>query len=306
MFSWDDLRVFLAVHRNGSHAAAARVLNVDATTVSRRVMALESAVGARLFTRSPSALLPTPAGQSLFEHAERVEAEIIALTRKLCGITDSVAGTVRMTAPDGLTTYRLVPGLLTLRRAYPSLKIELLGDNELLDLGRREADIAVRLGRPAEKYLVVKRVGLQEMGVFGGRSYFSERQRPTRPEDLRDHDWIAHESRWDQTPESRWFQQYVSSERLVLRTRTTTAVLSACASGHGLTVLPVAFTEGDARLVRVLADAQVPVRELWAITHEDLRHSPPVTATMRWLEVVLSSDRRPTGQEDQRATLPVT
>jgi len=165
MFSWDDLRVFLAVHRNRSHAAASRVLSVDSTTVGRRVAALEIAVGARLFTRSPSALLPTQAGQALFEHAERIEAEVLALARKLSGINTQVSGVVRLTAADGLTTYVLVPKLLTLRRAYPSLKVELLGDNELLDIGRREADVAVRVTRPTENYVVAKRVGHLEIGV---------------------------------------------------------------------------------------------------------------------------------------------
>jgi DNA-binding transcriptional LysR family regulator len=293
MFSWDDLRVFLAVHRAGSHAAAAREVKLDSTTVSRRIAALEGAVGARLFARNPSALVPTPAGDALFEHAQRIETEVTAVQRKLSGINDQVSGLIRLTASDGLTTYVLVPRLLTLRRTHSSLRIELLGDNDLLDLGRREADVAVRLARPTERYYVTKRIGRLEMGVFGGRSYFSERQPPSCPEDLHDHDWIAHEARWDETLEAQWFRGYVDPAKLTLRTRTTTALVSACASGYGLTVLPVWYTQHDPRLVRVLASAPIPVRDLWVATHEDLKRSALVGATIRWLEVALSLASEP-------------
>src|SRR3712207_2195402 len=105
--SWDDLRVFLAVHRRRSHAAASRELDVDPTTIGRRLGALERALGARLFDRTPSGLSPTEAGAALFTRAERIEAEVLASERELRGADARLSGTVRVTAGDWLIHYVL-------------------------------------------------------------------------------------------------------------------------------------------------------------------------------------------------------
>ena len=122
--SWDDARIFLAVRRAGSHSAAGRSLGLNASTVGRRMAALEQALATRLFVRTPSGLAVTRAGQLLGERAERVEAEMLAGERELRGTDERAAGKVRLTASDGLATYVLVPALRALWQRHPDLRVE--------------------------------------------------------------------------------------------------------------------------------------------------------------------------------------
>ena len=157
---WDDLRFFLAVQRRGSHKGGARQLRVAPTTVARRIAALESALGTKLFVRTPERLLATAAGLALAVHAERVEAEVIASERALEAADTRLEGALRVTAPDGLVHYVLLPALSEFRQSHPALTIDLRADTSILDLSRREADVAIRLARPKEPALIARRLGV--------------------------------------------------------------------------------------------------------------------------------------------------
>ncbi len=293
MLQWDDLRYFLAVHRHGTHAAAGRVLRVAPTTIGRRLAALESALGVKLFQRTPSGLVLGEAGQVLRAHAERVEAEVLASERELTGADTRVSGPVRLTAGDGLATYVLAPRLHTIQQAHPELRVELRAGNLALDLSRREADVAVRLFRPREQSLVARRLAPFVFNVSGTEVYFARRGRPSGLKDAAKHDWIGPEAAQEGTPPGEWLRRHVPAERVVLRASATTVMLSACASGLGLAVLPELLAETDSRLVPVLPRAALPTRELWAVTHQDLRRSARVAAVMEWLGRLFSRARGP-------------
>src|SRR5262245_57961287 len=131
-FSWDDLRVFLAVHRHGSHGRAARLLNVDPSTIGRRVTALETALATRLFDRRAGGIELTAAGVAWLSHAVRVEEATLAAGRELGGADARGTGTVRVTATDGILHYLIMPALDMLRRAHPGLRLELRADTQPL------------------------------------------------------------------------------------------------------------------------------------------------------------------------------
>src|SRR5437763_3110841 len=107
--SWDDLRHLLAVHRQGSHKGAARLLRVDPTTVGRRIAALERALGATLLVRTPDGLKSTPAGLRVLTHAERIEAEVLASERELLANPTALAGPLRVSGGDALVNYAVLP-----------------------------------------------------------------------------------------------------------------------------------------------------------------------------------------------------
>lgn len=283
MLEWDDLRYFLAVHRHGSHAAAGRALRVAATTVGRRLTALEEALGMRLLERTPAGLVLSDAGRALKVRAERVEAEVLASERELEGGDRRVEGRVRLTAGDGLAAAVLAPRLLELRAAHPALEVELRADNRALDLSRREADVALRLLRPREESLVARRLADLPFGLYGGASYLALRGRPTGLRDLSRHDWLDYDAAQEASPPSTWLRRHVPGARVVLRATTTTALVSACAAGHGLALFPEVLAAHEPRLVPLLPRAALPVRELWAVTHQDLRHSARVTTVLAWL-----------------------
>jgi DNA-binding transcriptional LysR family regulator len=290
---WDDLRIFLAVHRNGSHAAASRLLRVDPTTVGRRIDALEQSLGGRLFQRSRSGLLPTDEAARLLIHAERIEAEVLALERELQGAEKTLAGTIRVTAGDGLLAALLVPALGQLLSRNPGLRVEMLGDARHFDLARREADVGLRLRRPTERALLRRSLGPVRFRLFASDSYLARRRRPTRVEDLAEHDFIVYGSSLDRTPPMVWLLSQLRRPPR-LRCTLTATVVAACAAGQGIAITMPQAIAGLPGITEVLPRAQIPTRELWAVLHSDLRNNARVKAVLEWAaSAVVAAGIRP-------------
>ncbi|GEJ55357.1 LysR family transcriptional regulator [Anaeromyxobacter diazotrophicus] len=283
MLAWDDLRIFLAVHRTRSHAGAARALRVAPTTVGRRLAALEAAVGARLFTRAPEGLAATAAARALLPRAERVEAEVLEAERELAGADARATGTVRITCGDGWATYVLAPALPAFLAAHPGLTVELVGDVRAVDLTRGEADVALRHFRPRERSLVARRLGDERLGLYAAPAYLARRGTPRTAQDLAAHDLVLFERELDRAPGQAWLREVAAGARVALRTRTTTAMHAACAAGAGVALLMAEVVASDPRYVRVLPRLEPPPNEIWAVTHPDLRAAARVSVALRWL-----------------------
>jgi DNA-binding transcriptional LysR family regulator len=289
---WDDVRVFLAVHRLGSHKRAARQLSVNATTVGRRISALERALGARLFARTPEGLLTTSAGLRLVPHAERMEIEALDLEREIAGADLRLEGLLRVTASDGILHFALLPALAEFRREHPLLSLELRSDTRVLDLSRREAEVAVRLVRPKEPALIARRLGNLQLALFASRAYLDARGSPRGLAALSAHDWVGFDAALDDLPQIKWLRRAVPDPRFVLRTNTTTAQVVACAEGHGIALLPVFVADREPRLQRLLPRLLGPSRELWGVTHVDLRGNARTDAFLSWAGRVLGQASR--------------
>jgi DNA-binding transcriptional LysR family regulator len=289
MLHWDDMRIFLALQRHASFARAARHLDVDPTTVGRRIAALEETLGATLFERTPSGLVATSAGAMLRARAERMEAEMLASERELRGQDARLEGPLVITAGDAITVYLLVPWLLELRREHPRITFELRADNAALDMTRREADVAVRLFCPKQTSLVAIRARTFPFAVYGSDAYFARRGKPRNSRQLAEHDWLAWDRRLAATPQSKWLARIVPSAKICLRANTTTALIAACASGHGLAVLPKFVATTETRLLLALARVSPPGREAWIVTHADSRRNARVRAVVAWLAARLKA-----------------
>ena len=178
MFDWGDLAYLLAVARGGSHAAAARTLGVDSTTVGRRLASLEAGLGARVLQRSPSGWAPTEAGAELVARAERIEADLANAESVLRGADRRVSGLVRVSGGDGILHYLVAPALPALRERHPDVVVELRPDTRVVDLARREADVAIRLSAETSPATVCRRVPPLAMGVYAGRLLLARRTSP--------------------------------------------------------------------------------------------------------------------------------
>ena len=178
--NWDDVRIFLAVARAGQILGAARRLELNHATVSRRVAALEEALGAKLFRRLTTGSELTPAGERFLAVAERMEADMIAARAEIAGeATSDVSGTVRIGAPDGFGVAFLAPRLGALTAQHRDLKIQLVPVPRSFSLSRREADIAITIERPTEGRLVAAKLVDYSLGLYASRAY-AEAQRPAR------------------------------------------------------------------------------------------------------------------------------
>lgn len=287
MLAWDDLRVFLAVHRSGSHAAAARVLRVAPTTVGRRLAALEAAVGARLFTRTPEGLDATAAARALLLRAERVEAEVLEAERELAGADARPAGVVRITCGDGFGAFVLAPALPAFLAAHPGLTVEVHADIRSADLIRGEADVALRNFRPREKSLVARRLGPEPLGLYAAPAYLARRGTPRTARDLAGHDLVLYEKELDRVRSQAWVREVAAGARVAVRVSTTTAMHAACAAGAGIALLMSDVAGADPRFARVLPRLEPPANDVWAVTHPDLRGAARVVAALRWLETLV-------------------
>jgi DNA-binding transcriptional LysR family regulator len=178
MFDWEDLRHFAAFARLGSLSAASRELKVDHVTVARRVSALEAALGLKLVDRRPRAYVLTGDGERIAALADRMTGEAFAVERLARAGATEPAGTVTVNAPPAAAVKLIAPRLGELAATHPRLEIELVSDLRNISLGRREADIAVRLSRPADGDLAARKVGTMGFDLYGTAAHHAQQQYP--------------------------------------------------------------------------------------------------------------------------------
>jgi len=287
--NWDDLRYFLAVHRRGSYKAAARALRVAATTVGRRIAALESGLRVTLFVRTPDGLKTTSAGLALLPRAEAIEAEAQASERELQASQVALAGPLRVTGGDALINHVVVPSLGDLFSTHPELVLELRTETAIVDLSRREADVALRLVRPKEPALIARHLGELPFALFASEAYLQRRGTPRTLAALVTHDFIGYDAALDHLSQVKWLYRTVPSPRFILRATTITTQLIACAEGLGLALLPVFSAAREPRLRRLFPRQIGPTRELWGVFHADMRGNPRIAAFLGWLSEVLKA-----------------
>ena len=164
-FEWSDLRVFLAIAREGTLGAAAKRLDLSQPTMGRRLRALEEDLGHTLMQRTGEGLVLTDEGTMLLEHAERMEAEAISLERQLVAKNPDFEGLLRIASSDWFGAHILAPVIADFLKVHPSVEVELLTDARLYNLSRREADIAFRIAPFDESELISRRLMRIEYGV---------------------------------------------------------------------------------------------------------------------------------------------
>ncbi|QWT22194.1 LysR family transcriptional regulator [Bacillus sp. NP157] len=285
---WELYRSFLGVLREGSLSGAARALGVAQPTVGRHIDALEAALGLSLFTRSQAGLMATEAALALQPHAQAMESTAAALERTAASYGDGVRGVVRLTAGEGLGVEVLPPILAELQRRHPALTIELSLSYDVQDLLQREADIAVRMVRPAQGQLVARRVGVFECGLHASDDYIARHGMPASLDDLAGHTLIGPDR---MTPLVRsalkaWPQ--LARRHLALRTDSDVAQLALIRAGAGIGICLVAAARRQPALTRVVADGFTFPFETWVTMHEDLRDSPRCRVTFDALVEALS------------------
>ncbi len=274
--SWDMYQTFLAVLRTGSLSAAARDLGLSQPTARRHVEALEQALGAVLFTRSATGLLPTDAARAALPLAEEMQASARALERSLSAQAGPVAGRVRVTASLVMSAEVLPPIIAGLAESHPGLTVELSATNAVENLRRRDADIALRVTRPVQDGLVARKLGEAELGLYASEGYARARGLPETPAALRGHALIGEDR--GQAFDAALAAAGIDARalRFAVRSDNDAVQLALLRAGAGIGVcqVPLALRQG---LVRVLPafHAALPV---WLVTHEDLRRVPRVRA----------------------------
>ena len=286
---WDLYRSFLGALREGSLSAAARALGLTQPTLGRHIDALEDSLGAKLFARSQHGLTPTPAARELAFHAEAMEAAAEAFRRAASGEAAETGGTVRLTASNLIGAEVLPPILTAFRRDHPNIAIELALSNRNQDLSRREADIAIRMMRPTQKSLVVKRLGAVHIHLYAHRDYLARHGTPRTVEDLTRHTIIGFDRDASAFRSMDTGGTPIARELFALRTDDDYAQLNALRAGFGIGGAQDGIAARSADLVPILPSHIAFKLEMWLVMHEDLRSSKRVRLLYDHLAVALKA-----------------
>ena len=190
-FEWGLIRSFLAALEQGSLLGAARTLKTSQPTVGRHIAELESQLGVVLFERTGRGLVPSTTALQLLDAARNMESGALQLAQTLSGAQSQASGTVRITASVPVAVNLMPPLLARMRQALPEIQVELVSSNQVSNLLRREADIAVRMVRPDQASLVAKKIGEVGLGAYAHRSYLARRGQPRQPAELLRHELIG-------------------------------------------------------------------------------------------------------------------
>lgn len=284
--NWDDVGFLLEAYRRESLVGAARSLRVEPSTVSRRLARLERTLGGPLFLRTSTGLLPTELCLQVLPLAEEAERALSLMQALAPGAGEAeLRGAVRLAVTEGVAHALIFPALPAFQARHPRLRLEVLTGYQLVDLSRREADLALRFSREGHADLLSRRVATLTNGVYLHRDLLQrtlERLggRPLQPPDL---PWIGMEAHFAHSPEARWLKEHIPVE-LVLRVTAYTSLLHAARAGVGATLLSRAYASTAPELVPLpLVLPPGPELELFLVTHRALRHVPRVAATWDWL-----------------------
>jgi DNA-binding transcriptional LysR family regulator len=277
--SWADLEIFLATAKGGTLAAAADHLGVNPSTVQRRIGKLESDMATRLFDRGRRGYSLTATGEDLLEHALTIEAEVLAVSRKVSGRDQALEGVVRVSTVDDVASYVFPPWLGEFRRLHPRLTLVLDIASSFTDLTRRQADVAIRFGHaPVDGDVIDKRVGYSGLALYGSREYLAERGRPESLEQLHEHYIVCGAERMSALGMEQVIQRHCDPKKIAYRSGSMLGRYAAVREGLGIGYLSVFVGEQDPNLERLDLEEAFMVEPMRVLVHVDLRRNARVRA----------------------------
>jgi DNA-binding transcriptional LysR family regulator len=300
---WEDIRYFVALARHRSLSASARALRVNHATVSRRLAKLEALLGRLLFERRAEGYVLTADGRAVLDEANAMDRAAAAVRLRLEANTE-LRGLVRLTAGRSLSEGFLIDRLDGLRRLYPTIDLELIGDVRLLSLARREADLALRFGRPKNSELVARRVGTISFGLYvTSRLHEKEHAADQLP-------LIGFDKESSSIAEAEWLEQHFPNRRFSFRVNSQTGQAAAARAGFGIALLPRYLAADDSGLAELSGDFPLLEREVWLLVRPDLAKVARVRAVADYLVELFHRERRrledrPSRSEGQPAKRPL-
>lgn len=277
---WNDLRTVLAVARAGSLAGAARALELQHSTVFRRIEQAEGRLGARLFERARSGWSPNAQGEAVARAAAEMESAALGAERAISGADARLEGTIRIATSELLAGHLLLPLLGRFLAEHPGIEIECDASNRNVDLTRREADVALRATMEPPETLVGRRVAVMRYAVFASKAVLGRRRGPPVLAEL---PWIGFDERIAHFQIARWFAGALPQMRPRLRLDSMNALMRAAAAGLGAVVLPTFAAAQEPALLRVTTPIEGPEMPLWLLHHPDVRGNARVRALNAYL-----------------------
>lgn len=275
---WDDLKIIDALDKAKSLSGAARALNVNHSTVYRRLGRLEAELGVRLFERFRDGYQPTPSGEEVLAVAHRTKTAIGDLERKLTGRDLRLEGRLTISTSDTLQEY-FMPLIAAFKTDYPGVDVELVMSNKFANLSKRDCDIALRASNTPPDRLVGMRFGRIPSAIYAATRYL-EAQADRR--NYLNYDWIGFDDTLAHLEAARWLEKSIPPEKIVLRANSLNGISFALREGLGAAILPCFLTFGMKDIQSIVEPMEQLETDLWLLTHEDIRHTGRVRAFMEF------------------------
>jgi DNA-binding transcriptional LysR family regulator len=269
--NWDHLQYFLALAKDGKLVVAARSLGVNHTTVSRRIQALERDLGVQLFIRNNVGFELTEAGLQLQEIAHRVESQITGINKNISSENTEVSGTVRVGATEGFGTYIIGPILYELGKKFPRLSIDLLSLPRIVNLSRREADIAITLQRPTRGPYLVTKLRDYKLQLYASPEYLKTNPEIISRNDLEKQTFISYVDDLLFSKELSYLDEICKPKQISFRSTSIQSQLQAARSGLGVAVLPSFMVNNDSNLTEILPHEVEIIRSFWMIMPNEFK-----------------------------------
>jgi len=282
--SADDLSLVLALTRAPTLGDAAARLGVDTSTVFRWLQRIEKGLGRRLFDRDRKGYRAGELALELAAHAERIEGELEAARSQLAARDDRVSGLVRITTTDTLLYGLVMPALGELMSRHPQLRLELAASNELANLTRRDADLALRATKKPPEHLVGRRLGVIRVAVFAQRRLARGAH---AIDDLAALPWAVPDEALPDHPSVRWRRKHLPKLTPRLEVHGILDVMEAIAAGLAIGIVPLFLADAYAEvtaLTEPLADCET---DLWLLAHPESRHLRRIAVVAAGLADVL-------------------
>jgi DNA-binding transcriptional LysR family regulator len=285
---WDNVRVFLAVARAGQFVAGARRLHLDHATASRRVAALEAALGAKLFDRRTTGARLTPAGDRFLAAAEQMESAFLHAQAEVSGLDVELSGDVRIGAPDGFSTYYLAEALGSFIARNPGLRVQLLPLPRVTPLARREVDIVVGLDKPESGRFVARKLTDYSLGLYASAAYLDAHEAPQVG--FAGHRLIGYVEEYAFSTALDYVRELFGGASTQFECASAVTQLEAIRAGVGLGVVHDFIARRFPDLRRVLPERKAS-RAYWVVTHEDTRGLGRIRAAHEHIVACVERDR---------------
>ncbi len=284
---WNDLRFFLEVARTNSLTKSAVKLKVSQSTVSRRISALESSLQTCLFLHHQTGYFLTDAGQKVLRYAEEVEAKVETLEKQMSGRDLTPAGTVRLATAVTLANHLIIPALPRFKACYPDILLELITGVNTVSVLRNDADIALRLVRPEQNSLKIRKVGVIKSAVYGSETYIHEHPAPV-DNPIAGRSFITWDESFSHLSSARWLNKHFPDRTSALALTSLVTKIAAVKASLGLAVLPCFIAAQNSELVEVIPPQDVFSEELWLVTHADLIASSRIRVVAEFLMQIIA------------------
>lgn len=278
-FDWNHIRAFLATVEHGSMSGAARALNQTQPTLSRQISTLEHALKLTLFERGTRVMQLTDQGTELLGHVRGMADAATQISRVATGQSQAIEGIVRIASSDAMAAYALPSCLVSLRKQHPGIAVEMVPSNEMSDLIRRDADIAIRHARPEQPDLVAKRIADIEISLFASKSYLDSLGQITSLAGYADADFIGYQHPERLVPQINAMGVPVTAKNFGITTSSGSTMYELVREGAGIAFLPTVVAEGRLGLKRILPNAPTFNMETWLVTHREISTSRRIRLT---------------------------